>query len=47
MQALFSQHRPDVIAAKRGKTPGEITPPALLSAYRTAEKLRTEPGAES
>jgi small subunit ribosomal protein S5 len=46
MQALVSQLRPDVIAAKRGKTPGEITPPALLSAFRTAEKLRTEPGAE-
>lgn len=37
MDALLSQERPDVVAARRNKTPEEITPPALLSAYRTAE----------
>jgi len=46
MQALFSQQRPDEVASKRGKTPEEVTPPGLLSAFRTAEKLRAEPGAE-
>ena len=37
MDALPSQERPDVVAARRNKTPEGITPPALLSAYRTAE----------
>ena len=37
MHALLSQERPDQAAARRGKTPEEITPPALLAAYRTAE----------
>lgn len=37
MDALLSQERPDVTASRRGKTPEEITPPALLAAYRTAE----------
>lgn len=37
MDALLSQQRPDVVAGRRGKTAEEITPPALLSAYRTAE----------
>ena len=37
MDALMSQRRPDRVAKRRGKTPEEITPPALLAAYRTAE----------
>jgi small subunit ribosomal protein S5 len=37
MDALMSQERPDVMAARRNKTPEDITPPALLAAYRTAE----------
>jgi len=37
MDALLTQERPDVVAARRNKTPEEITPPALLAAYRTAE----------
>ena len=44
MEALFSQSRPDVVAAKRGKTPEQVTPPALLAAYRTAEMTRATPG---
>lgn len=41
MNALFSQQRPDVVAARRNKTPSEITPPGLLAAYRTAELRRS------
>lgn len=37
MDALLTQQRPDKVAAARNKTPEEITPPALLAAYRTAE----------
>jgi small subunit ribosomal protein S5 len=37
MDALTSQERPDRVAARRGKTPEDIAPPALLAAYRTAE----------
>ena len=37
MDALLTQERPDVVAARRNKTPEDITPPALLAAYRTAE----------
>ena len=37
MDALLTQERPDLVAARRGKTPEEIAPPALLAAYRTAE----------
>jgi len=37
MDALLSQQRPDVVAARRNRTPEEITPPGLLAAYRTAE----------
>ena len=37
MDALLSQQRPDVVAARRNKTPEEVTPPGLLAAYRTAE----------
>lgn len=45
MDALMGQHRPDVVARRRGKTAEEITPPALLAAYRTAELGRAaKPG---
>ncbi|MDP2624085.1 MAG: 30S ribosomal protein S5 [Actinomycetota bacterium] len=45
MDALMSQGRPDRVAKRRGKTPEEITPPALLAAYRTAELGRAaKPG---
>ena len=37
MNALLTQQRPDQVAHSRNKTPEEITPPALLAAYRTAE----------
>lgn len=37
IHALMGQRRPDEVARRRGKTPEEITPPALLAAYRTAE----------
>ena len=44
MNALFTQRRPDLVAARRGKTPEEVTPPALLAAYRSAEMTRARPG---
>jgi len=45
MDALMGQHRPDAVAKRRGKTAEEITPPALLAAYRTAELGRAaKPG---
>jgi small subunit ribosomal protein S5 len=44
MNALFGQIRPDKIAGIRGKTAEEVTPPALLAAYRTAEMTRATPG---
>lgn len=47
INALFSQQRPDQTARRRGKTPEEVTPPALLAAYRTAEMMRAQPGSES
>jgi len=37
MNALMTQHRPDAVAKRRGKTAEEVTPPGLLAAYRTAE----------
>ena len=37
MDALLGQERPDAVAGRRGKTAEDITPPALLAAYRTAE----------
>ena len=40
MDALARQRRPDEVAALRGKTVEEITPPGLLHAYRTTESLR-------
>ncbi len=44
MNALFGQTRPDDIAKLRGKRPEDVTPPALLAAYRTAEMTRAKPG---
>lgn len=45
MNGLLGQNRPDVTARRRGKSAEEITPPALLAAYRTAEIARAaEPG---
>ncbi len=44
MDALMSQRRPDQVAKLRGKRPEDITPPALLAAYRTAELTRTRIG---
>ncbi len=47
MNALFGQYRPDEVARIRGKRPEDITPPALLAAYRTAEMVRAKPGGSS
>jgi len=47
IDALFGQRRPDEVAAMRGKSAEEITPPALLAAYRSAEMVRAKPGGES
>jgi small subunit ribosomal protein S5 len=47
MNALFGQDRPDEVARIRGKRPEDITPPALLAAYRTAEMARAKPGGSS
>jgi small subunit ribosomal protein S5 len=47
VNALFGQERPDEVARRRGKTAEEITPPALLAAYRTAEMNRAQPGSDS
>ena len=44
MNALFTQERPDTVAKRRGLSPDEITPPALLAAYRSAEMVRATPG---
>jgi len=41
MDALMSQQRPDQVAARRGKTAEEVSPPGLLAAYRTAEMTRS------
>lgn len=40
IQGLKSQRRPEEVGALRGKTAEEITPPALLSAYRSTEIAR-------
>jgi small subunit ribosomal protein S5 len=40
MHGLLSQHRPDEVAKRRGRTPEEVTPPGLLAAYRSAEMNR-------
>ncbi len=37
LNALMTQRRPDAVAKRRGRTPEEVTPPALLAAYRTSE----------
>lgn len=47
MDALFGQRRPDEVARSRGKTSEEVTPPALLAGYRSAELARTEIGDKS
>ncbi|MCB2223138.1 MAG: 30S ribosomal protein S5 [Actinobacteria bacterium] len=47
MNALFSQDRPDRVAKVRGKRPEDVTPPALLAAYRTAEMTRAQPGGDA
>ena len=47
MNALFGQDRPDDVARIRGKRPEDVTPPALLAAYRTAEMTRAKPGSGS
>ncbi len=44
MNALMGQTRPDVAAARRGKRAEDITPPALLAAYRASELARTKIG---
>jgi small subunit ribosomal protein S5 len=44
MKGLLGQQRPDRVAARRGKTPEEVTPPGLLAAYRTAEMTQASPG---
>jgi small subunit ribosomal protein S5 len=47
MNALFGQDRPDQVAKARGKRPEDITPPALLAAYRTVEMTRATPGGDA
>jgi small subunit ribosomal protein S5 len=47
MNALFGQDRPDQVAKVRGKRPEDVTPPALLAAYRTAEMTRATPGGDA
>ncbi len=44
VDALMRQRRPDRVAALRGKRAEDITPPALLAAYRSAEMTRTKIG---
>lgn len=39
---LVGQRRPEDVAALRGKTAEEITPPALLGSYRSTEIARRE-----
>ena len=40
IQGLKSLRRPDEVAALRGKSPEEITPPGMLSAYKEANRSR-------
>ena len=44
MNALMGQRRPDDVAALRGKRAEDVTPPALLAAYRSVEMMRTKVG---
>ncbi len=44
MEALTGQARPDEVAKLRGKRPEDVTPPALLAAYRSTELSRTKVG---
>ena len=45
VNALFGQQRPDEVAKIRGQRPEDVTPPALLAAYRSTEMTRANPGA--
>jgi len=47
MNALFDQRRPDEVARVRGKRAEDVTPPALLAAYRSVEMTRAKPGSGS
>lgn len=42
IDALERQRRPDEVAQLRGKRSEDITPPALLAAYRSTEMLRAQ-----
>jgi small subunit ribosomal protein S5 len=44
VNALFGQQRPDEVAKIRGQRPEDVTPPALLAAYRSTEMTRANPG---
>jgi small subunit ribosomal protein S5 len=44
INALFGQERPDEITRIRGMRAEDVTPPALLAAYRTTEMTRAKPG---
>jgi small subunit ribosomal protein S5 len=44
MDALMGQRRPDEVAKQRDRRPEDVTPPALLAAYRSAEMMRTRAG---
>jgi small subunit ribosomal protein S5 len=46
IDALERQRRPEEVAQLRGKRAEDITPPALLAAYRSAEMLRAQVGEE-
>jgi small subunit ribosomal protein S5 len=46
IDALERQRRPEEVAQLRGKRAEDITPPALLAAYRSAEMLRAQLGEE-
>jgi small subunit ribosomal protein S5 len=44
VNALFDQQRPDQVAKIRGQRAEDVTPPALLAAYRSTEMTRATPG---
>ena len=41
---LKAQRRPEDVAASRGKSPEDVTPPGLLAAYRSTEMMRASDG---
>ena len=45
MDGIMKQRRPDEVAKLRGKRAEDVTPPALLAAYRSAESMRSRAGA--